>query len=121
MSKRSDKMYKDSPTIGEDGEGKKVVKKKESKAAETDSGTEGMPEHESHALEMHHKHEKEHLDLNQKHEKERHALHSKHMKSAVEGPAGGEVTEHKEKHEGDKSEKKEAHAEKKTDNDKGAK
>lgn len=116
MSRRSEKMYKDSPTIADEG-GKKVVKKREKKAAETDSGTDGMPEHDKSALDMHHKHEKEHLDLNQKHEKERHELHSKHMKSAVEGGAGGPVTESKEKHEGGHEPKKEkTDAEKKTDN-----
>lgn len=77
---RHKKAYKDSPTLKRDQEsGKMGVSRGEKKAAQDNSGTDGMPEHDKMAMEMGHKHEKEHLDLNQKHEKERHSLRSKHM------------------------------------------
>lgn len=106
MSKRSSKMYKDSPTIGEDDEGKKVVKKggeKETEAgkeaAKTDDGTIGIQEKDTLALGQ--KHEKERLDLHHKHEKEHHAMHQKHGK---EGSPAEEKSESKAeaKSEGDK-------------------
>lgn len=115
-------MYKDSPTVGDDGEGKKVVKKagktetpEGKKSAESDSGTDGMAGTEEH-MKMYHKHAKERLDMHHKHEEEHHKMLMSHMKSAVEGAAGGPVTEHKEKHEGGHEPKKEkTDAEKKTD------
>lgn len=89
---RHKKMYKNSPKLARGEDGKMGVTKGEKKAADVNSGTDGVPEHESHALEMGHKHEKEHLELNQKHEKERHMLRSKHMKDMQtgEGKEGGE-------------------------------
>lgn len=117
MSKRSDKMYKDSPTVGDDGEGKKVVKKSspEKESAKSDSGTDDMAGTEEH-MKMYHKHAKERLDTHHKHEEEHHKMFMEHMKSAVEGKAGGPVTEHKEKHEGGHEDKKEkTDVEKKTD------
>ena len=116
MSKRSDKMYKDSPRIETDADGKKVMTRGKKEAARTDDGTEGMTLHESHAMEMHHKHAKERLELHQKHEKEHHELHAKHAIAEKE-----HAVVHAEKHEGGKEEKKEEHAEKKTDQEKGAK
>lgn len=84
MSKRSEKMYKDSPRIEDDESGKKVIKKgpskKEKESAEVNAGTSGMPEHEKAALELSQKHEKERLELHHKHEKEHHAVSSKHMR-----------------------------------------
>lgn len=68
---KHEKMYKDSPKLERDKEsGKMGVTKKEKESAKTDSGTDGMPEHETHAMEMHHRHAKERMDLHHKHEKE---------------------------------------------------
>lgn len=99
MSKRSDKMYKDGPTVGEDEDGKKVVKKggrteteAGKEAAKTDEGIEGMQEHEKAAIEMHAKHSKERLALHHKHEVEHHDLHAKQLK---EGSAAEEKGESK--------------------------
>ncbi len=89
MSRRGDKMYKDSPTVGTNEDGKKVVKKgpseAEKKTEKTDAGTEGMPEHDKKSLAMHHKHAQERMDLHQKHEKD-HQMHSKpeHAKAVME-------------------------------------
>lgn len=71
---RSEKMYKDSPTVAKDDKGKATIKKgpseKEKAAAKDNSGTEGMPEHDAHIKEMGDKHAMERLTLHQKHEKE---------------------------------------------------
>lgn len=113
MSKRSDKMYKDSPTIKSDDDGKKVVAKGKT-AEENDSGTDHMHVNEKHAMEMEAKHSKERLDLHHKHEKEHHAMHLKHMGEKMKPSA--------EKHEGGHESKgKEGHSEKKTDQHEGAK
>lgn len=103
MSKRSDKMYANSPKIETDADGKKVVTKGDKKAERTDDGTEGMPIHEKAALEMSQKHEKERLDLHHKHEKEHHALTSKHMKegSPAEEKAESPAKEKSEKSKGE--------------------
>jgi len=77
VSKRSDKMYKDSPKIESDGEGKKTVSKKSKEAERTDDGTEGMPidemdvRHAKERLVLHHKHEIDHAEMEAKHVKEK--------------------------------------------------
>ena len=83
MSK-ADKMYKDSPKIEKDEEGKlKVSKKSDAKEAVDgeeaagEPGMEGMKHEVRHAAErraLHHKHMKEHMELHHKHEME-HAAH----------------------------------------------
>ena len=84
MSKRSDKMYKDSPKITTAEDGKKVVTKGESKegkvAERTDDGTDGTEVHEKAVMDVHHKHAEERQALHHKHEKEHMALHHSHMK-----------------------------------------
>lgn len=77
---RSEKMYSDSPKISTDESGKKVITKAEKKSAEVNSGTDGIPEHEKHAMELAQKHEKERLDLHHQHEKAHHELSAKHLK-----------------------------------------
>jgi len=98
---RKDRMYGNSPTLERNKESGKVERstKKDIAVDKAGAGTDGMPEHEKHAMEMGHKHEKEHLELNQKHEKERHALRSKHMismheKSGSEPAGEGKNKEH---------------------------
>ena len=106
MSKRSDKMYKDSPKIESDGEGKKKVVKGESaegkKAERTDDGTEGVAIHEKAAMEMHQKHSKERLDLHHKHEKEHHELNAKHMKEGSPAEEAAESPKVEKSEKGDK-------------------
>ncbi len=82
MSKKTDRMYGNSPKIGR-GEDGKVEVKREKKSQQVAAGTDGMQEHDSKMLDMGHKHEKEHLELNQKHEKERHELRAKQMKDGA--------------------------------------
>lgn len=78
MSKR---LYKNSPKLESDENGKKVIRKpapsEDSKtAARTNDGTEGEPVHESH--------DKAVMDLHATHMKERLALHHKHEKAHLE-------------------------------------
>lgn len=90
---RADKMYGNSPKIkkGEDG---KVTIGKDEKVA---SGTDGIKENESHAMEKHvqdleHKHSKERMDMFHRHEKEHMEMKHKVMKDMT--------TEHKEEKSG---------------------
>ncbi len=100
------KAYKDSPTLKRKEDGKMGISRGEKKAAEENSGTEGIPEHEKAAMEVSHKHEKERLELHQKHEKEHHALRSKHMMSMKEkeGSAAEEAGESKAEAKSEKTE-----------------
>lgn len=90
---KSDKLYKDSPKVEKDENGKPGVKKP-SKADAVDMGTEGNPlegagdgmpvettpqgeMHDRHAREMkdmHKRHEDEHKDMNKRHAKEQKKL-----------------------------------------------
>ena len=94
MSKRSERMYGNSPTMKRDEDtGEMGVHKKEAKEPEKGTlgeVTEGGKPAERHAHEriaLHHKHVKEHLELHHKHEVEhahhkgeKKALHERHEK-----------------------------------------
>ncbi len=100
------KMYKNSPTLETDGDGKKYIKKgpteAEKKTSEQSSGTDGIEQHEGmpidvrHAHErrdMHSRHETEHMmtkgekaEMHSRHQSDMKALHKKHEK---EGSTGG--------------------------------
>lgn len=123
MSKRTERMYKDSPKLERDGESGHVEAKKSkseeknpsSKTAEKDSGTEGENRggesdmHAGHVLDRHHmyaKHEHEHAihkggdkkEMHERHQAEMKAMHKMHDKA---GKTGGEMIE---KTESDKKE-----------------
>lgn len=94
MSKKSEKLYKDSPTTERGEDGKMGVKKKaESAPVSDEAGTDGvapamaMPPHVRHAAErrdMHGRHETQHSvhDMNggKEDKKEMHGRHEKEMK-----------------------------------------
>lgn len=99
MGSKSSKMYdpEKAPALDRDEKGNVRVKagKKAgmSKADETQSGTEGVPQHvkDQHAMrDMHHRHEMEHMAMNRKHEVEHSA--SKGDKAMIEK----HISEHKE-------------------------
>jgi len=83
----SEKMYKNSPTLASDENGKKYIKKNEpteaeKKSARVNDGTDGMPLHEVHA-----RHQNDMFQLYQKHAKEFADMHMRHQVEA--GGAGG--------------------------------
>lgn len=78
---RHERMYKDSPRLDRDEDGKMGIKKgpseDEKKSSRTSDGTQGMEIHERHASErreMKHRHIGEHLAMHHRHELE-HAHH----------------------------------------------
>lgn len=87
MSK-SKKMYKDSPSIKKNDDGKPEVKKPEKADAE-DMGTEGDPlegagegmpvdAHAAERLELSKRHVEEIKDMHKRHEKDHEAMHARH-------------------------------------------
>lgn len=104
MSKRSEKMYKNSPKIERDEEtGSLGITRGEKKSAEVNSGTdgqgvkeegpEGIPPEARHAIErreVHNRHETEHMvhdhgklnkaEMHKRHQDEVKAMHKKHEK-----------------------------------------
>lgn len=106
---RGHKFYANSPRMERDTEtGKMGVTHKQKEAAQVDSGTEQMAEHESHMKDLLHKHAMERLELHHKHEKEHMELqhkmrqHHEEHKSAEHHAESGKEEEHKVEHEGDK-------------------
>lgn len=93
---RSEKMYKESPSLKRGEDGKVGVSKPEKKAAGAAGGGDGA---EKHILEMEQKHAKERMDLYHKHESEHLSLMQKHRpaggKDMKEGSMGGETAEKK--------------------------
>lgn len=83
---KSDKMYKDTPKMERNKEGKMGVKKpseKEEKEAPENTGTDGM---EVHVKDMHERHANELKDMHKRHEKEHKAIMEKHgAKESGEG------------------------------------
>lgn len=80
MGKKAEKMYdKDkAPKLDRDDKGNVSVKEGMTKADAIQSGTEGVPVKEQHAMrDMHHRHEMEHMTMNRKHETEHHASEGK--------------------------------------------
>lgn len=112
MSKRSEKMYKDSPKLKRDDEdGKVKVGKSDKESEEANAGTDGIQEHEGipshvrHAIErreVHHRHENEHMlhdhgkmdkpEMHKRHQDEVKAMHKRHEKEG-----GKKETESKDK------------------------
>lgn len=111
MASMDKKLYKNSPTMERNAEGKMAAKKgpteAEKKSSEVNAGTEGvahegMPPHARHALErrdMHNRHETEHAihdngkggskkDMHGRHEKEMAEMHKRHDKEST-GSGGG--------------------------------
>lgn len=88
MSKRTDKMYGNSPKMDRDETGKMDVKKhpdpKESKEAGTEGEVrEGVPVHARHAMErldMHHRHEHEHHTHDHGEHGDKKEMHERHLK-----------------------------------------
>lgn len=68
MSKRSDKMYANSPRIESDANGNKVIKKGPKEGPGQPPA--GASEKDKKAFELKQKHERERLELSQKHEQE---------------------------------------------------
>lgn len=102
MSKRTERMYKDSPSMERDEDsGKMDVKKKPDHAEAVKDGTEGVvregvPTHARHhmeRMEMHHKHQHEHhahdhgkhgekKEMHGRHQKEMSDMHKRHEKES---------------------------------------
>lgn len=90
----ADKMYKSSPKMERNDEGKMKVTKAEKESARTNDGTEGMPIHEEgvspqmrHAMErtmMHHRHETEHTMHDNGKTGEKKDMHSRHIKEVMD-------------------------------------
>lgn len=77
---RSDKMYKDSPKIDKDENGKAVVKKSsgEEKKEEATSGKGEIGDSKTPIQEMHDRHLSEMKDMHKRHQKEHTAMSEKH-------------------------------------------
>ena len=82
---KSSKLYKDSPTIEKDGEGRASIKKP-SKADGEDMGTQGNPQEGAgdgvpvQTKEMHDRHMQEMKDMHERHEGEHKDMHKRHLK-----------------------------------------
>lgn len=85
---KSSKLYKDSPKIEKDEDGKPGIKKP-SKADAEDMGTEGnplpgagdgMPVEDEQAEHMHDRHARETKDMHKRHEDEMKDMHKRHLK-----------------------------------------
>ena len=70
MSKRSEKMYANSPRIESDSAGNKVIKKGPPAGAAKAGLPAGASDKDRKAFELKQKHERERLELSQKHEQE---------------------------------------------------
>lgn len=103
MSK-SKKMYKDSPSIEKNEDGKPGIKKP-SKADGQDMGTEGNPlegagdgmpvdPHQAERAELSKRHVEEIKDMHKRHEKDHEAMHSRHH-ATLAGTPGEDVKETK--------------------------
>lgn len=109
MAGRAAKMYKDSPSMERNEEGKMDVKKKPAHKDDVKAGTEGevregIPAHARHAIErmeLHHKHQHEHhahdhgkhgdkKEMHERHEKEHRDMHKRHEKE-MKSPDGQEM------------------------------
>lgn len=131
MSKRSERMYKDSPKMERGDDGHVAVSKKKVETEEKEAGADGairsdsseaMPAHVRHGMErrsMQERHETEHAvhdyahdgdskdEMHGRHAKEMNQMHKRHEKEAGEHSSGkGEKTGEKkiEKVESDKKE-----------------
>lgn len=103
MSKH-DKLYKDSPKIEKDGEGKASLKKP-SKADGENMGIEGSPLEgagdgmpvDEKMDEMHGRHSREMKDMHKRHEDEHKDMNKRHMKEAgkLAGTPGEDIKEGK--------------------------
>jgi len=90
---RHEKMYKDSPTLASDEDGKKYIKKSpteaEKKTARVSDGTEGMAINEHGP--MYERHMKEISDMSDRHLAERKDTTKRHMKEMKKAaPENGE-------------------------------
>lgn len=83
MSK-SDKLYKDSPSVGKDADGKAEVQKpSETQENVGDDGSNAAMGDESHDAErasMHRRHEEEQKSMHERHGKDMKEMHKRHEK-----------------------------------------
>lgn len=103
---KSDKLYKDSPKIEKDGDGKPGIKKP-SKADGENMGIEGNPQPgagdgmpvpvDEKMEEMHGRHTREMKDMHKRHEDEHKDMNKRHMKEAgkLSGTPGEDIKEDK--------------------------
>lgn len=127
---RSSKLYKDSPRMERDEEGKVSIKKPSDKEKQSEMGDgepvhepkehQGIPSHSRHVMErmeMHRKHEHEHhahdhgghgekSEMHKRHHKEMGDMHKRHEKE-LKGEKSESTEAHKEKREGKSEGRKE--------------
>lgn len=102
---KSDKMYKDTPSIKKDGDGKAAIKKP-SDADKENMGLSGSPLPDSGSNdgmpiqvgEMHDRHQKEMKDTHKRHEEEIKDMHKRHMKEHSKVASEGKTGESEESH-----------------------
>lgn len=109
---RSAKMYKNSPKMERNAEGKMAVSKKGPDVAGGNS-SDGVPKDKIAVMDLAHRHAEERLKLNQKHELEHHSLMSEHMKEGTPAEEAAETPAE------EKKEKKEKPAEEAKEKEKG--